>query len=263
MPWLKSLKHKLSERVFRLVEPKIDKLVNKAVSRYVKEQFLKNRRFQEHLKVRLDAVGLELEFFKGSRDCRACGDRFELLKLAVERAKDGGGSGLWLEFGVSGGESINFIAGQTDKTVYGFDSFEGLPEDWVKSRTNTQPKGSMSQHHRLPPVGKNVELIKGWFHETLPGFLRNHPEPVSFVHIDSDLYSSAKTILDQLRFQNGSVIVFDEYYNYALWKEGEFKAFQEFLSARVAKAKCLGYNPSDKQAAFALEWAGVPETVPC
>ena len=239
------VKRKLSDKIFQLIEPQIDKAVN----RHVKNMLLQNRRFQEHVKVRLDGIGLEHEFFKDSP--RECQDRYELLALAIEQA--GRVNGLWLEFGVSGGASVNFIAKKIGRTVYGFDSFEGLPEDWVKSRSNTQPKGSMSQNEQLPPSEANVQFVRGWFRDTLPRFLENHREPAAFVHIDSDLYSSAKCVLEKLRFQNGSVIVFDEYYNYPLWRDGEHKAFQEFLAARAFRSKCIGYCPFDKQAAFLLE----------
>ena len=41
------------------------------------------------------------------------------------------GEGMLLEFGVFRGQSINQIARVVpDRTVHGFDSFEGLPEDW-------------------------------------------------------------------------------------------------------------------------------------
>jgi hypothetical protein len=68
----------------------------------------------------------------------------------------------------------------------------------------------------LPHVSSNVTLIKGWFDQTLPPFLEKHPAPVSFLHVDCDLYSSTKTIFDSLRtrFRPGTVIVFDEYFNY-------------------------------------------------
>ena len=39
--------------------------------------------------------------------------------------------GLFLEFGVFEGDSINVIAKKMkNKTIHGFDSFEGLPQDW-------------------------------------------------------------------------------------------------------------------------------------
>src|SRR5690606_22475959 len=94
--------------------------------------------------------------------------------------------GLVLEFGVAGGKSINFIAslvGQ-DQKVFGFDSFEGLPEAW----TSSYRQGHFAQ--ALPEVAANVELVVGWFDKTLPDFLAEHPGDISYLHVDCDLYSS-------------------------------------------------------------------------
>jgi hypothetical protein len=38
---------------------------------------------------------------------------------------------LFLELGVFSGQSIWVIAQRTSNLVHGFDSFEGLPEDWT------------------------------------------------------------------------------------------------------------------------------------
>ncbi len=55
-------------------------------------------------------------------------NKFELLSYCIQNIKV---DGLILEFGVYKGETINFIASKLrDKVIYGFDSFEGLPEDW-------------------------------------------------------------------------------------------------------------------------------------
>jgi hypothetical protein len=67
------------------------------------------------------------------------------------------------------------------------------------------------------------------FEETLPGFVQQHPEPVRFMNIDCDIYSSTKTILENFAKQiiPGTVIVFDEYIGNEHWREDEFKAIQE------------------------------------
>ena len=84
---------------------------------------------------------------------------------------------------------------------------------------------------KLPPVRENVRLIKGWFNETLPEFVKAHPEPCAFIHVDCDLYSSTKTIFDNLKNQivSGTVIAFDEYFGYPCWADGEYKAFMELI----------------------------------
>jgi hypothetical protein len=92
-------------------------------------------------------------------------------------------------------------------------------------------------------VRKNVEIIPGFFEATLPKFLELHPEPVAFAHVDCDLYSSTLTVLGALkpRLQVGSVLVFDEYYNYAGWSEGEYKAWTEFSGEHRIGFRYLGY----------------------
>lgn len=115
------------------------------------------------------------------------------------------------------------------KIIYGFDSFEGLPETWHYGFL----KEAFSLNGNLPQVNDNVRLIKGWFNETLPDFVKEHPEPCAFIHIDCDLYSSTKTVFDTLKNQivSGTVIAFDDYFNYPNWQEdGEYKAFMEFVT---------------------------------
>lgn len=147
--------------------------------------------------------------------------------------------GLYLEFGVYSGTTINKIASEVpDKTVYGFDSFEGLPETW---RTNFE-EGRFKMEE-LPKVNSNVTLVKGLFNDTLPEFAMRHPDPCAFIHVDCDLYSSTKTIFEYLKFQivSGTVIVFDEYFNYPGWRYEEYKAFQEFITENDLKYEYLAY----------------------
>ena len=95
--------------------------------------------------------------------------------------------GLVMEFGVFDGRSLKQIAAASPREVHGFDSFEGLPEDW----THFQKKGRFSLGGELPAIdAANVCLHKGWFDDTLPPFLDTHPGPARFIHIDCDLDSS-------------------------------------------------------------------------
>lgn len=134
--------------------------------------------------------------------------------------------GLYLEFGVFSGQSINHIASKTEKIVHGFDSFQGIPENW-----NSVPAGAFSTDGQLPPVAKNVRLHVGYFDEILPNFKKKFTDDIAFMHIDSDLYSSAHTVLFTLRkkINKGTIIVFDEYFNYPGWQGHEYLAFQEFI----------------------------------
>lgn len=159
--------------------------------------------------------------------------------------------GLWLEFGVHRGESLRIIGSKAKSTVYGFDSFEGLPEDW----TSFQKKGRFSLGGVLPGnMPLNVELIKGWFDRTLPKFTQEHKSPVAFLHIDSDLYSSAKTIFSELRNQilPGTIILFDELVNYPGWMDGEYKAFMEYVAESSRSYEYIGFASSGHSVAVRI-----------
>ena len=137
-------------------------------------------------------------------------------------------SGLWLEFGVATGRTINIISSRTTNKVYGFDTFQGLPEDW----DDHQGKGVYSLDGVLPKVNSNVELIVGLFQDTLEEFLDEHPEPIAYLHIDADLYSSTKYVFDNIedRIVPGTVISFDEVYNNQVYLDHEMKAWVEFAN---------------------------------
>ncbi len=170
----------------------------------------------------------------------------DLSSAAVSRARP---DGLFLEFGVATGRTIWHLASCVAGTIYGFDSFEGLPEDW---RTGFE-KGAFSGS--LPTVPANVLLIRGWFDETLPEFLLKHDEGVSFLHIDCDLNSSTKSIFELLgeRISTGTVIQFDEYWNYPSWKQNEFLAFEELKTTKRITSRPIGFVPSHQQVAFEIE----------
>ena len=148
-------------------------------------------------------------------------------------------AGLVLEFGVATGRTLNHFARVLwPKSVWGFDSFDGLPEDW----TSRMPKGFFARNENLPGVRENAFLQIGWFNETLPSFVREEVGPVALLHIDSDLYSSAVTVLTELktRIVPGTVIIFDEYMNYPGWQLDEFRAWQEFVQANSVKYEYIG-----------------------
>jgi len=137
-------------------------------------------------------------------------------------------AGLMLEFGVFTGTSINLMAAQRPSVpMAGFDSFEGLPDEWRPGFD----KGAFDLKGKLPTVPANVQLVPGWFDKTLPGYLAANPGPISLLHVDCDMYSSTKTIFDNCapRIVPGTVIVFDELVNYPEYKEHELKAFYEFI----------------------------------
>jgi hypothetical protein len=150
--------------------------------------------------------------------------------------------GLFLEFGVYTGGTINDIASiAADKPIFGFDSFQGLPEKW-----DNMPRGIFKIDY-LPKVRNNVKLVKGMFEDTLKPFLHEHSEKVAFIHMDAALYSSTKYVLFTLaennRLQRGTVIQFDELFNYNdWWDEGEYKALVDLVRQFDIRFKYLGYH---------------------
>jgi hypothetical protein len=148
--------------------------------------------------------------------------------------------GYILEFGVATGRTLNqFAHWLPHKYVYGFDGFEGLPEDW----TSRMRKGFFARSN-LPRVRRNCQLVVGWFDQTLPTFKQNKikDHPIALLHVDCDLYSSTVTILNTLRANivPGTVIVFDEYMNYPGWELDEFKAWQEHCAKYGVKYEYIG-----------------------
>ena len=160
-------------------------------------------------------------------------DRLSLLAHSLSLAPE---NGWFMEFGVFKGTSLNYMSKlYPDRIFYGFDSFDGLPEEWIRSDKSTYSKGHFST--RIPKMNSNVKLIEGFFDTSLPKWLEEHAhQNVSFLHIDSDLYSSAKTILSELNayIKSGTIIVFDELCDwkesgvYPKWKEGEWLALSEW-----------------------------------
>ncbi len=160
--------------------------------------------------------------------------------------------GLVLEFGVYRGDSLRQIARATEREVHGFDSFEGLPEDW----SWFQKRGRFSLDGRAPAFAEpNVRIHKGWFDAVLPGFLAEHTQPVRLLHIDCDLYRSTQTVLQLLadRIVPGTVIVFDEYLNYPGWEQHEFRAFQEFIAAGSRRYEYVAFASSDCAVAVRMQ----------
>lgn len=153
-----------------------------------------------------------------------------------------------LEFGVFDAKSINRMAELwPQRHLYGFDSFEGLPEDWDLGSKVYEKMGKWHLHGKLPEVRDNVSLIKGFFDDTLPDWWEEHRSPIGLLHVDCDLYSSTKTVLSTVNdgIVPGTIIRFDdlidfrEFENYegkgshisrySTWREHEWKAFQEWL----------------------------------
>lgn len=171
-----------------------------------------------------------------------CRNKREVWDIAI-REMNGLGILNGLEFGVYGGLSINYMAKQLPKVSFvGFDSFEGLKVDWVGHHAL---RGAFDRKGEMPKVKGNVKLIKGWFNETVPIFFAEHDfsSPI-FVHIDGDTYEAASAVFEShgFRLPVGSIILFDEYIGYPNWKNGEYRAWQEYIRKQEIAYEYIAFS---------------------
>lgn len=153
------------------------------------------------------------------------------------------GDGLLLDLGVWIGWSSRLLAEKSGRRVYGFDTFEGLVEDWQIDDQKLVKAGALSISEPFAQrliedtgvtiddgipaaLGRDVEFVKGSTYDTLAPFLDAHPGPIRLFHMDLDTYESCLHALETCkeRFVAGSILVFDEY----LVTNGEMRAFYEF-----------------------------------
>lgn len=149
--------------------------------------------------------------------------------------------GLVCEFGVCTGSSTNLMARNLSaREIYGFDSFEGFPTDWIIGDVRV-PKEMLAIDQSKLNFEPNVRLVKGFFDQSLPQFMKGRDDKVALMHIDCDTYDSTKDILSNTRnrLQVGSIIVFDEILGdmglenemLALWDQLILKGFEiEWIS---------------------------------
>lgn len=136
----------------------------------------------------------------------------------------------FLEFGVYKGHSIQFWSQMNrdpQSRFIGFNSFEGLPEHWTKK----VPKGAFYAGGAVPQIDdERISFVKGWFQNTLPGFLNGFsPRSRLIVHNDSDLYSSTLFTLANLNMLlvPGVVVILDDFSH----ATHVFRAFADYRSA--------------------------------
>jgi O-methyltransferase len=155
----------------------------------------------------------------------------------------------YLEFGVYQGASIKWWLENNSapaSSFVGFDTFEGLPEDW----THQAPKGTFSTGGVLPDTSDSrARFLKGLFQQTLPPFLEQHRRGGTLVvHLDADLYSSTLFVLITLapRLRSGDVLLFDEF----CYPMHEYRAFEDCMAAYPLPYDLLARTKEYKQVAI-------------
>lgn len=164
---------------------------------------------------------------------------------------------LYLEFGVFAGVSMRYWSSalkNPDSKLHGFDSFEGLPEDFDVE--GPYERGTFNVDGRIPqiPDGR-VSFFKGWFNETLPSY-SPPAHDVLVMNLDADLYSSTVSVLERFEslIQPGTFIYFDDMSR----PEHEPKAFEEFMNRTGRRFRLVSADRSLNNAFFECVAAGAP-----
>jgi len=155
------------------------------------------------------------------------------------------------EFGVWNGASFKYLI-NTFKKGYGFDTFEGLPEDWSLG-THVERKGAYSSRGNVPKI-KGGEFSVGKFEDSLPIFFSKKRPIASLINFDADLYSSTICALNFSKpiIGKDTILIFDEFIMNESWEKDEFKALNEFCYANNLKYEVLAISFFTKQVAVKL-----------
>ncbi|EJK60360.1 hypothetical protein THAOC_19299 [Thalassiosira oceanica] len=160
--------------------------------------------------------------------------------------------GFWVEFGVFQGKTLEGAHANLSQqqkftgTIAGFDSFEGLPEDWIKGWIKGFKAGHFGEQKDLftmvrKRLSDEIELHKGWFQDTIPAFLTAHPEePAAVVHLDGDLFVSATIPLSTLdeRIVPGTHLIFDELILFPGYQKHEIMSLWLWMKQRRGVTLC-------------------------
>jgi O-methyltransferase len=181
-------------------------------------------------------------------------DRTEMYDF-INQEILGNGTMQYLEFGVYKGESIAHFAqinSDPDSILVGFDTFTGLPEDWIGIR-RTVERSAFDTGGQIPQLDdQRVSFVKGLFQDTLPRFREGYQARGQLViHNDSDLYSSTLYVLTYLDdvIVPGTIIVFDEFYS-ALH---EYRALEDYCASYVRSYDVIAATTDHKQIAIRMQ----------
>jgi hypothetical protein len=172
--------------------------------------------------------------------------------------------GDYLEFGVSHGTSLSIMhkvlkESKLDQVrIFGFDSFEGMPEisahedkgHWKPGQFASPIEATTDYLTERGVDWKRTFLIKGWYSDTLTQALvdKHNIRKASFIMVDCDIYTSSIQALEFCKpfIKDTAIVFFDDWIDDRNF--GEYKAWEEFLAANPNfKAKEFGsYQPTGK-----------------
>lgn len=176
-------------------------------------------------------------------------DRFDVLSIAAHETRNLQGNAM--EFGVFQAVTLKHIARAIPqgRQVIGFDTFEGLPDDWG----DLLERGTFATEVPSLVDYPNATLQIGRIEDTLPTFLEKERKPVTLLHIDCPYYEINMFILEHVLpfMPSQSIIVFDEFYGYPSFEMHEYRAWAETCDRFNLEIMPVAY--SSRSAAFKLE----------
>ena len=135
---------------------------------------------------------------------------------------------------------------QHECRIFGFDSFDGLPDPKGKDRKHLKFRRGMHRSNKDSVIKRlqeskadiqNISLVEGWYDEVLTPELRQRLEikRASFINIYCDLSESTIAALKWCEplIDQGTIINFDDWFCYQGRPDhGEQLAFQQFLAEK-------------------------------
>jgi hypothetical protein len=154
------------------------------------------------------------------QDKAAFASRKSVLELSVAMSERV--PGHIMEFGVANGNSTRVLrnaSARSKKQVFACDSFEGLQEKYENCE--------IGEFACEPPRIAGVQIVKGFFDQSLTPELASRVGRVSLASLDADLYSSTMCALTWLTplLGTGSLLLFDEFLGE---QESEKRAFEDW-----------------------------------
>lgn len=153
-------------------------------------------------------------------------DRLDSLVLLCSKTN----AEVIVEVGVYKGGSLKTLSEAfPNSLIFGFDTFEGLPErQWREEEVHKPGDFNDTSREAVEKFidNENVRLIEGLFPESAYDYQKYYP--VDFVHVDVDFYEGVKECLEFFypTLTKGGIMVFDDYE----WPmcPGVKKALEEF-----------------------------------
>ena len=165
--------------------------------------------------------------------------KYKIIKNIFYTIKMDQVKGDYAEFGCFTGSSLKhaincynqYFEGNNKIFFYGFDSFEGFPEQVHSTFVNENFKSNYFKVKKIEKKIKNCKIIKGFFDKTLTEeFIKKKIKTIAFAFIDCDLAVSSRPVLKFImpRLISGSFLMIDDFYNIDKNSNSILKEFKKY-----------------------------------